>query len=83
MFSRSRYSKISHLRPCEIKTTSLLRPVFASLCQYLPDDIIFNIKTTIFCSLKDGLNRGISLYYQISLVKSSCFFLLPKQYQKL
>ena len=42
----NRYSKMSLLRPLEIKTTSLLRPVFASPKRYLPYDIIFDIKTT-------------------------------------
>ena len=61
-----KYSKISLLRPLEIKTTSLFRPVFASPKWYFPYDIVFDIKTTslirpVLGSPKDGLNIGILL----------------------
>ena len=62
------YSKILLLRPTKIKTTSLLRPVFASLKWYFPYDIIFNIKTTSlirpFWQSKGGLSNGILLYLE-------------------
>ena len=50
----------------EIKTTSLLRPVFASPKWYVPYDILFYIKTTslirpLLGSPKGGLNIGILL----------------------
>ena len=61
------YSKMSLLRPPNIKTTSLLRPVFASPKWNFPYDIVFNIKTTslmrpLLGSPKGGLNIGILLY---------------------
>ena len=61
------YSKMSLLRPPNIKTTSLLRPVFESPQWYFPYDIIFDIKTTslirpLLGSPKGGLNIGILLY---------------------
>ena len=57
---------MSLLRPPEIKTTSLLRPVFASPKWHFPYDILFNIKTTpliraLSGSPKGGLNIGILL----------------------
>ena len=59
------YSKISLLRPLEIKTTSLLRLVFASPKWYLPHDIVLDIKTTtlrpLLGSSKGGLNIAILL----------------------
>ena len=42
----SNYSKMSLLRPLEMKTTSLLRPVFASPKCFFPYNILFDIKTT-------------------------------------
>ena len=62
-----RYSKMSLLRPPSIKTTSLLRPVFASPKWYFLYHIIFDIKTTslirpLLGSPKGGLNIGILLY---------------------
>ena len=64
------YSKISLLRP-KIKTTFLLRPVFASPKWYFPYDIIFDIKTTslirpLIGSPKGGLNIGILLYLHVT-----------------
>ena len=61
------YSKISLLRPLEIKTTSLFRPDFASPKWYFPYDIVFDIKTTslirpLLGSPKGGLYIGILLY---------------------
>ena len=60
---------MSLLRPLNIKTTSLLRPVFDSPKLYFPYDIIFDIKTTslirpLLGSPKGGLNIGILLYYK-------------------
>ena len=60
------YSKMSLLRPLEIKTTSLFRPVFASPKWYFPCDIVFDIKTTslmrqVLGSPNGGLNIGILL----------------------
>ena len=60
-------SKMSLLRPLEIKTTSLFRPVFASPKWYFPYDVVFDIKTTslmrpLLGSPKGGLNIGIFLY---------------------
>ena len=40
------YSKISLLRPLEIKTTSLLRPAVASPKWYFPYDIVLDIQIT-------------------------------------
>ena len=61
---------MSLLRPPNIKTTSLLRPVFPSPKWYFPYDIIFDIKTTslirpILGSPKVGLNIGTLLYIRI------------------
>ena len=61
------YSKIPLLRPPNIKTTSLLSPVFPSPKWYFSYDIIFDIKTTslirpLLGSPKGGLNIGILLY---------------------
>ena len=58
---------MSLLRPPNIKTTSLLRPVFPSPKWYFPYDIIFDIKTTslirpLLGSPEGGLNIGILLY---------------------
>ena len=66
-FLEIKYSKMSLLRPLEIKTTSLLRPVFASPEWYFPYDISFNIKTTplirpLSGSPKGGLYIGVLLY---------------------
>ena len=66
------YSKISLIRPLEIKTTSLLRPDFASPKCYFTDGITFNNKTTSLIrphlgSPKGGLNRGILLYMEHDL----------------
>ena len=64
------YSKMPLLRPPNIKTTSLLRPVFASPKWYFPYSIISDIKTTslmrpLLGSPKGGLNIGILLYFFI------------------
>ena len=64
------YSKISLLRTPKIKTTSLLRPVFASPIPYFPYDIISDSKTSslirpLLGSLKGGLNIGILLYLEL------------------
>ena len=64
---KNKYSKKSLFRPPNIKTTSLLRPVFPSPKWYFPYDIIFNIKTISLIrpflgSPKGGLNIGILLY---------------------
>ena len=66
------YSKMSLLRPPNIKTTSLLRPVFVSPKWYFFYHIIFNIKTTSLIrpflgSPKGGLNIGVLLYCHLSL----------------
>ena len=67
------YSKISQLRPLEIKTTSLFRPLFVSPKWYFSPDIAFDIKTSSLIrphlsSPKGGLNIGILLYFiQINL----------------
>ena len=57
------YSKMSKLRPLEIKTNSLLRLVFSSPKWYFP----YDIKTTslirpLLDSLKGGLHISILLY---------------------
>ena len=71
---------MSLLRPLEIKTTSLLRPIFSSPKWYFPYDIIFDIKTTslirpLLDSPKGGLNIGILLYNvaQGQLTTKSCW----------
>ena len=61
------YSKMLLLRPSNIKTTSLLRPLFASPRWYFLYHIIFDIKTTslirpLLGSPKGSLNIGILLY---------------------
>ena len=54
------YSKMSLLRPLEIKTTSLFRPVVASPKWYFPYDIVFDIKTTsLIRPLLDCPNSGL------------------------
>ena len=68
---RPTYSKIPLLRPLEIKTTSLFRPVFASPKWQLPYGFIFNMRTTslirpLLGSPNGGLNRGISLPFDNS-----------------
>ena len=60
------YSKMSLLRPPNIKTTSLLRPVFSSPKWDFPYDIMFDNKTTslirpLLGSPIGGLNIGILL----------------------
>ena len=67
---RKKYSKISLLRPLEIKTPSLLRLVFASPKWYFPYDIVFDVKTTLLVrpllgSPKGGLNIGILLHIYV------------------
>ena len=57
---------MSLLRPPNIKTTSLLRPVFPSPKWYLPYDIIFGFKTTsvirpLLGNPNGGPNIGILL----------------------
>ena len=61
-----KYSKMSLLRPPNIKTASLLRPVFASPKWYFHHAIMFDIKTTslirpLLGSPIGGLNIGILL----------------------
>ena len=61
------YSNIQLLRPLEITTTLLFRPVSASPKWYFPYDFILDIKTTslirpLLGSPKGGLNKGILLY---------------------
>ena len=61
---------MSLLRPLEIKTTSLLRPVFSSPKWNFPYDLTVNIKTTslirpLLDSPKGGLNIGILLYMKL------------------
>ena len=58
------YSKISLLRPLEIKTTSLFRALIASLKWHFSCDFIFDPKTTSLIrpflgSQKSGLNTGL------------------------
>ena len=65
---------MSLLRPPKIKTTLLLRPVFASPKWYFPYDIIFDIKTTslikpLLGSPKGDLNIGILLYFDSQIHK--------------
>ena len=67
------YSKMSLLRPLEIKTTSLFRPIIASPKWYFPYNIVFDIKTTslvrpLLGSPNGGLNIGILLYLHILIV---------------
>ena len=62
------YSKISLLRPFNIKTTSLVRAVFASSKWLLPYNFIFSNKTTPligpgFGNTKDGLKKRILLQF--------------------
>ena len=73
-------SKISLLRPHKIKTTSVLRPVFASPKRYFSNDIIFSIRTTLLIrsllgSPKGGFNREILLYTILcfQFLISQCF----------
>ena len=57
-YEHGNHSKMSLLRPLEIKTTSLLRPVFASPKWYFPYDISFDIKTTPLIRSLLGSSKG-------------------------
>ena len=66
-----KHSQISLLRALEIKTTSLLRPAFASQkCQF-PSEIIFDINTFSLIRPLEGrpkgsLNGGIGFIYWLA-----------------
>ena len=67
---------MSLLRPLKIKTTSLVRPVFASPKWYFPYDIVFDIKTIslvgpLLGGPNSGLSIGILLYLKGYIVQGS------------
>ena len=70
------YSKMSLLRPPDIKITSLLRPVFTSPKWHFPYDNASDIKTIslirpLLGSRKGGLKIGILLYMNWLSVKGT------------